>query len=169
MSLLTRAMPYLVAIGLVLGALYGAYSHGVSTERATWQARMNAALAEAMSQTADLEREAREAEQASAQAMQTIDNAYQQGRADAENDYNRTMAERDSGAIRLHDRFTCTDTSAAGGVPKTSASTGRSDAASTGGLQREDEAFLIQFAKRADDAVRQLQACQAIVRKDRGQ
>ena len=164
-----RALPYLVAIGLVLGALFGAYRHGVTTERATWQVRMNAALAEAMSQTADLQRKAREAEQASAQAMQTIDNAYQQGRADAQNDFDRTMAERDSGAIRLHDRFTCTDTSAAGGLPEASTSTSKRDAARTGGLQREDEAFLVQLAKRADDAVRQLQACQSIVRKDRGQ
>lgn len=164
-----RALPYLVAVSVLTLALFASYGHGKSVERATWQARMNAALAEAMSQTAYLERKARDAERASAEAMQTIDNAYQQGRADAQNDFDRTMAERDSGAIRLHDRFTCADTSTPGGVPETITSPSKRDAASQGGLQRTDEAFLVQLAKRADDAVRQLQACQFIVRKDRGQ
>lgn len=164
MVIAMRAMPYLLAIAVVLGALYGAYSHGVDTERTAWQARTNKALAEAMAMAASEQAKARDAEQASAQAMSTIDHAYQQGRDDAQTEYDRTAAERDAGAIRLRDRFSC-PASSANGLPEAGTSASKRDATSEGGLQRKDEEFLVREAKRADDAVRQLHACQAVLRE----
>lgn len=40
--LLLRLLPYIAALLLVLGALFGAYHHGVSVTNATWQAEWNA-------------------------------------------------------------------------------------------------------------------------------
>ncbi|WP_454844068.1 DUF2514 family protein [Pseudomonas gorinensis] len=36
-----KALPYIAALLLALGALYGAYHHGVSTTNATWKAEWN--------------------------------------------------------------------------------------------------------------------------------
>jgi endo-alpha-1,4-polygalactosaminidase (GH114 family) len=36
-----KAVPYIAALLLALGALYGAYHHGVSTTNATWKAEWN--------------------------------------------------------------------------------------------------------------------------------
>lgn len=36
-----KALPYIAAVLLALGALYGAYHHGVSTTSATWRAEWN--------------------------------------------------------------------------------------------------------------------------------
>lgn len=36
-----KALPYIAAVLLALGALYGAYHHGVSTANATWKAEWN--------------------------------------------------------------------------------------------------------------------------------
>ena len=36
-----KALPYIAAVLLALGALYGAYHHGVSTTNATWKAEWN--------------------------------------------------------------------------------------------------------------------------------
>lgn len=36
-----KALPYIAAVLLALGALYGAYHHGVSTTNATWRAEWN--------------------------------------------------------------------------------------------------------------------------------
>ena len=41
-AILLKALPYIAALLLALGALYGAYHHGVSTTNATWQAEWNA-------------------------------------------------------------------------------------------------------------------------------
>lgn len=38
-SIWLKALPYIAAVLLALGALYGAYHHGVSTKNATWQAQ----------------------------------------------------------------------------------------------------------------------------------
>lgn len=40
-AILLKALPYIAAVLLALGALYGAYYHGVSTTNATWQAEWN--------------------------------------------------------------------------------------------------------------------------------
>lgn len=42
MALFRRAMPYLLAVILMLGVLWGAYSHGVSTTDTAWQSRWDA-------------------------------------------------------------------------------------------------------------------------------
>lgn len=41
-AILLKALPYIAAVLLALGVLYGAYHHGVSTTNATWQAEWSA-------------------------------------------------------------------------------------------------------------------------------
>lgn len=167
MALALRFTPYIAAIALVAFSHFMAYRHGVSTERITWEARTASAELQAESQRAELERKARTAEQASAEALANIDSAYQQGRADAQADTARTIADLHSGAIGLRERFTCPNTAQASGLPKASTSTGQRDAASAGGLRAEDARFLVQLADQADQVAQQLKACQAIVTRDR--
>lgn len=161
MAIALRALPYLLAVTVVFAIAACGWRLGVNQTDATWQARTNAALAEAMQQAAQAQGKAREAEQASAQAMHSIDNAYQQGRTDAQTQYDRTIADRDSGAISLRERFTCP--TLASGLPNTSTTTSKRDAGTTRGLQRTDEQFFIREAKRADEVTRQLQAAQQVI------
>ncbi|MEO8645505.1 DUF2514 family protein [Pseudomonas sp.] len=42
MSIWLRILPYIAAIALVAGALFGAYHHGASVADATWQSQWNA-------------------------------------------------------------------------------------------------------------------------------
>ena len=41
-AILLKALPYIAAVLLALGVLYGSYHHGVSTTNATWQAEWSA-------------------------------------------------------------------------------------------------------------------------------
>lgn len=166
LQLIRKAAPYVLAVSAVLLVLFLAYRHGVNTTDTAWQAKWDKQAAQLATARADAERLARQAERDSAQAMATIDNAYQQGKADAKAEYDRVIADLRAGNVRLRERFKCP---AANDLPGAGTSTGGSDAAEARGLQRDDAEFLIREAERADAVVRQLQACQAIVNKDRGQ
>lgn len=76
----------------------------------------------------------------------------------------RVIAGLRSGTVRLREHFTCP---AVAGVPQTPAGAGASDGTEAGGLSREDAEFLVREAGRADDVVRQLTACQAILKSER--
>lgn len=162
---MTRYVLFLVITAI---ALAGTYRAGGRASDERWQARTDAAQAEAMSQTEQLQQQARELERKSAEAMGAIDSAYQRGRTDAQAEAGRTIADLRAGAVRLRERFTC-PAGTAGGVPTSSTSTGGSDAAQGGGLSAEDAGFLVRLAEQADAVTLQLQACQAVVRRDLGQ
>lgn len=166
LQLIRKAAPYVLGVAIVLLVLFLAYRHGVTTTDTAWQSRWDQQAAELANARTEAERLARQAERDSAQAMAAIDNAYQQGQADAKAESDRVIADLRAGNVRLRKRFTCP---AASDLPAAGTSTGSSDAAQTGGLQRDDAEFLVREAERADEVVRQLQACQAIVRKDRQQ
>jgi len=66
-ELIRRAMPYLLAIIVVLGVLWGAYSHGVSTTDKAWQSKWDAQaleLSEAKTKAVTLVREEEQRRQA---------------------------------------------------------------------------------------------------------
>lgn len=155
------ALKYLAAFGAAFVVLFAAYSFGQGAKDAEWQSKWDKQAAELSKARADATDKARTLEGQSAQAMQSIDKAYQQGKDDAQTTYDRTIADRDSGAISLRERFTCTTTAAS--VPKASTSTSQRDAASARGLQRADEEFFVREAKRADDYARQLMAAQKVI------
>lgn len=71
-----KALPYIAAVLLALGALYGAYHHGVSTTNATWQSQWNARDTRDAQTKAENEAAARTREQI---YQQSINKAVQDG------------------------------------------------------------------------------------------
>lgn len=68
MEVIRRALPYLLAVTLALGALWGAYSHGVSTTDTAWQSKWDTQaleLSEAKAKAVVLAREEEQRRQAS--------------------------------------------------------------------------------------------------------
>lgn len=63
LELARRVAPYLIALGLVFAALFGAYRHGVNTTTTEWQAKWNAQAAEMAVARAHAERIQRDEEQ----------------------------------------------------------------------------------------------------------
>lgn len=81
----------------------------------------------------------------------------------------RVIADMRADAIRVRDEFTCADGAAQGGAGKAGPGASVGDGRKAGGLQASHVEFLLREAGRADEVVKQLQACQAIVSGDRGQ
>ncbi|MDB1108057.1 DUF2514 family protein [Pseudomonas extremaustralis] len=75
-AILLKALPYIAAALLALGALYGAYHHGVSTTNETWQSQWNARDTRDAQAKAENEAAARTREQA---YQQSINKAVQDG------------------------------------------------------------------------------------------
>lgn len=74
--LVLRILPYIAALTLVAGALFGAYRHGVSVTNVTWQAEWNARDARDARDQAENEAAERTKEQA---RQQSINKAIQDG------------------------------------------------------------------------------------------
>lgn len=74
--LLLRILPYIAAVLLGAGALFGAYHHGVSVTNATWQSQWNARDTRDAQAKANNESAARAREQA---YQQSINKAVQDG------------------------------------------------------------------------------------------
>jgi len=77
----------------------------------------------------------------------------------ARKDYEQTIADLRAGNRKLRDRFTCPKTPSGATGPA-----GVDHAEEGSGLSREDAEFLISESERADEAVRQLQAAQDLLR-----
>lgn len=160
-------LKYGFAIALVLGGLYGAYSHGATVTAAHYDAVIAKANTNHARQLASLEATARADEQAKAASMHLIDQQTIKGQTDEINQRDRTLADYRGGAVRLRDHFTCA-VSPDQRVPSAAAGASQRDAASAGGLQPPDVEFLVRLASQADQVVTQLAACQAVVQADRG-
>lgn len=181
-AVIRAALPYLVAIAIVFGALFGAYRFGVHNEhlaRVAEVAELQGEHGEEMrildkAHTDALEVEFKrriDAEAKHAEDMAAIDAQYTKEKTDAKNKSEAAIAAVRSGAIRVREQFTCAPNagspSGAGNAPSTSTSVG--DGIKGGGLRAEDAELVLRIADEADTVVRQLSACQAIVRRDRGQ
>ncbi|QPB08680.1 Rz-like spanin [Burkholderia phage Mica] len=165
------------AIGLVaaLALLFGAFMFGHHVEHqarvaevSTLQAGYAKSLAEANQQRADAEQAARDTEAKRVADMAALDANYQKELSDAKTVSDRTIADLQSGNVRLRERFTCN--AGSGGVPSTAQAgtrTSSADAASPGGLRQADADFLVRLADRADQCAIQVKALQDVVRKDR--
>lgn len=80
MTIWLRLLPYIAAVLLTLGALYGAYHHGVSVTNETWQSQWNAR---------DTRDEAAKAKNEA--AARAIEHSYQQSINKAVQDGQRTI------------------------------------------------------------------------------
>jgi hypothetical protein len=107
---------------------------------------------------------ARREEQTLADAVNVVDKAYQRGLTNGKAAADRVLADRDAGRLVLRDKFKCP---AQRGPAQAAAGTGSGDGQEGAVLSVEDQDFLVRLATEADDNVRQLTACQAVIEADR--
>ena len=157
LSLLRRFGPYALAVAVVLGALYGAYRHGVRVTEDRWSRRY------VETENALLER-IRATEAATAARIAELDQRHYQELQRVRTEADHTIADIRAGALRLRHRFTCP----AGPVPAAPDAPGVGDGTEAGGLRREDAEFLVRIAAEADAVAVQLSACQDFARTDSG-
>lgn len=172
----------LAALALIAGIVYGveSYLEGIRTEadkagyeRAMGQVakRDNKALLDAQARVNVLEAEKRALEQKAADDQAVISANYQKGLKNEKTRTDRFIADVRAGRIVLRDPGQRPAAGAADGVrsPGTEAAAGACRCDGPAGTQLSDAAaeFLLLLAGEADDAVQQLDACQAVVRKDR--
>ena len=165
-AILKRIWPYLVAVAVVLAALYGAYRHGVATTTDRYELKLAEQAKANADALASAHFKARVQEMAAAVQLADIDAKHQQELKDAQTRTERTIAELRAGNIRLRDELASAECALAG-VSDIATGTGQRDAACTGGLRPEHAEFLIRFADRADEVTMQLQAAQDVIRADR--
>lgn len=195
-KLFRAALPYLVAVAVVLGALFAAYRFGVSVENAQRRAEvadlkrthtndmtamqlqhtgtlsaMNTAHQEAL--TVALQQVADAKDQA-AKDMAALDLKYTKEIQDEKRKSVRDIAAVRSGELRLRERFSCPApapgrAAGAGGDAEQAAgaSAGMGDGAAQRGFGAEDAAIALGLADEGDQWAVQLRACQAIIAKDR--
>jgi prophage endopeptidase len=165
--------PYVL---LTLVAVWAASLFGVGrwqndaghiAERGVWQARANAELASANAKILQLSAEVRATEQRHASELDQVAAEYEKEKAHVAAQTDFVIAGLRAGGLRLRDPYT--PAIPAGGDPAGQATPATSGGnGGTGGeLSEQTSEFLIGEASRADEIVKQLQACQAVVRSDR--
>jgi hypothetical protein len=132
---------------------------GHTAERVEWQAKENVALANANREIEKL----RKSEQDSADRLASIGDQHAKEKEDLEAQRRRDVDAARSGALKLR---------VPGGCPasrqgEATATPGGSDDATTGELPGAVAAALLGLANDADEVVKQLAACQAVVMEDR--
>lgn len=164
--------PYITAASITAGVLFACYWAGANrTEKlltAQHQAQLQQITADHAQAMADATEAMRKQERQHADAMAALD---AQKTRELENEKaiaDATIADLRADAIRVRDKFTC-GTASATAAGQAGGTTSMGDARANGGLQAADAEFLLREAARADEVTLQLQACQAIIRADRGQ
>mgnify|MGYP001613099461 FL=1 len=171
----------IVVLALVSSILYGVtgylkeidlkgYDRGKQETLAAIERRDNEALAKALARVKQLADEIRGLEQGHAETLAGVSKRHLKEKADAKRRSERDLAAARSGALKLRD-----PARAVACPPASSGSQGAAPGAAAGG--RDGEAgselsgaaaeFLLGLANEADDAVRQLAACQAVIKADR--
>jgi hypothetical protein len=166
--------PYVVvAVGVawagsLVGVGYWQNTAGHTAERVEWQARDNEQLRLANERIVTLQDAARATERLHATRLATVSTTYQKELQNAKAQRERDVAAARAGAIRL--QYT-PDSERPGGseAGAVTTGTGRCDGSARGELPRETTADLLALVDDADEVVRQLTACQAVVRSDRGE
>lgn len=180
-ALFRRLLPYLVAVAVVFGALFMAYRHGVTTERARKDVEIGTLRLQHTTTLSLIDQTNRKAlnaaleakayaEEKSAADMAALDLKFTKEIQNEKANSQRDVAAVRAGTWRVRDKFSCpgTGTGGPGGVlPSPGTSTGMGDGAASGGLGAEDAATLIATADEGDGYATQLRACQAIVTRDR--
>jgi len=163
-----RLLPYVLAVAAVLAALWAAYSFGAEVAAEHYQRVIAQHDADNSKALAAEQLRYRGLEQQHVADMAAIDQQHQQEIAEREAISNRTIADLRAGAVGLRDKFTTCQRTRGATAPAGTSTSQRDEAASLN-LRTEDAGILVQLADEADSVADQLRACQAVVRKDRGQ
>ena len=165
--------PYVILAVVVMwaGSLFGVgrwqNEEGHTAERVVWQARETAQLAEFNAKIIKLETDARAQEQQHAAHLDQIATTYEKEKADVTAQKDSVIAQLRAGTMRLHDPHSPGFKAPGGPASPAAASTGRCDGGEGSELSQRTSEFLVGLASRADEVVKQLQACQAVVKSDR--
>jgi len=161
----------LIVVAAIIGAIYAygdeQFGLGQKAERAEWLSRENTELTEANALIVALEEAAREKERQHALAMAAVSAQYQEDLRDEKATRDRVVADLRSGAQRLRIELARRETAGGSGTAEGSASAGRCDGETHAELSVAASEFLVGLASEADEVVRQLTACQAVVTADR--
>lgn len=161
-----KVAPYVLGLALYGVCFFMGYRHGVTVTGNHYKAQIAEDRQRAAEQIAQLQQQARQAEQQTAAAMAQIDEQVQKAIENEKAKADAVIAAYGAGTVRLRDRFTCT-TGSGGSVPATTTGTGQRDDTTQSGLQRTDVEFLVRIASEADELAEQLAACQSVVKADR--
>jgi hypothetical protein len=164
-----RLLPYALAVGAVMAALWAAYSFGCDVTSEHYQRVIAQHDADNSKLLLEAQGKLRAQERRHIADMTSIDQQHQEAMQNEITSRDRTIADLRTGAVRLRDKFTTCQRATAGTAGAAGASTGKCDAAASIELQKADAEFLIGLASDADQVADQLRACQGVVRKDRGQ
>ena len=154
---------YAAGVLAVLALLAGVWWHGHSRGAAGVQAEWDADRARLNTQLLAQERSARAAEQQHTQALAAIDAKYHEDERNAQLETDRLRAQLRAGAVRLSVPVVAGSCS----LSATGAGAGSGDGAERADIQPAAADDLVALAADADAVVRQLSACQAVVRADR--
>lgn len=155
-----KAIPYVVAIVLVIALGRFTYVAGYNAAERKWSDKYTMDLTQANADLLEVRSKLLDATNAQAEIEAAM---LERMRQQAEYANNIIDDLRD-GNVRLREQFrvkTCPSVSSPTG------STSSSDAASTGGLSEEAVGFLIREAGRADSLAEQLKAAQEVIKQDR--
>jgi hypothetical protein len=165
--------PYAIIAALLVwfaslaGIGYWQNTAGRTAERVAWQERENTQLAEANAKIIELNLKARTEEREHADRLAAVSIKYQEDIRNEKRKAAVVIADLRAGIIRLRDPAAVQ--ARGSGTGETSATSGRRDGHAGGELSPELAEFLVAEASRADEVARQLDACQAVVRADRGE
>lgn len=159
----------LAAVAIAIAAfLYGS-SMTADRLNAIHEAQVQAVNMANAQAHASLVEQMRTKERQHADDMAALDAKYTKELTHERAEADRIIADLRTDVVRVRDEFTCAYGAAQGGAGKAGTSTSLGDGRKAGGLQKPHVEFLLSEAGRADEVVKQLQACQAIVRQDRWQ
>lgn len=173
MSESTKAVVIVLLSGLLIGAFYAygqqQFGLGEKAERTACFGRDNAALTKANDRIKELEDQARAKEHEHAQAMATASSKYQEDLKHEKTAKDRAIAALRSGDLRLRIPVACPE--GAGGSTTAAPGPGAigRDGETRAELSVQASEFFVGLTNEADEVVRQLTACQAVVIADRKQ
>ncbi len=163
--------PYLITASIAAGVLFACYWYGASSTQerleALHLAQIQTIKAEGAKALAEATEAMRKQEQQHAAAMADLDAQKTRELENEKAAADAVIAGLRADTIRVRDQFTCGASTPAAG--QAGATPGMGDAGKKRGFQKQDAEFLLREAARADEVTMQLQACQAIIRADRGQ
>jgi prophage endopeptidase len=140
---------------------------GRDAERVVWQTRENEELRLANAKIIELNETARNAERKHAEQVAGLSARYEKEKADVGKTKDTIIAELRAGQRSLRDPGAAGLKTAGGGAGKTHAAAGQCDGGARSQLSQQTSEFLVSLASEADAVVKQLSACQDVIRADR--
>lgn len=166
-----KVLAILLLSALLIGAFYfygdQQFGLGEKAERSKWLERENAELVAANSKIKTLEDKYRQQEQDAATAIAVISSQYEKELHRVKTDKDRTIAGLRDGSVRLRIPVASAFNTSGGEAGATASGSGARDGGARAELSGAAAEFLVGLASEADEVVKQLGACQAVVNADR--